>query len=78
MKSEKPGASAAREVKEAWRKNDQDIYFQLILHTSGAAGSLVEQFEDECSGHLAWKALIEKYEQRGAVASSCRSSYIEI
>ena len=69
LKSEKPGASAAREVKEAWQKKDQDIFFQLILHTSGAAGSLVEQFEDECSGHLAWKALIEKYEQRGAVAA---------
>ena len=29
----------------------------------------MEQFEDECSGQLAWKALIDKYEQKGAVAA---------
>lgn len=69
LKSEKPGESATTEVKAAWQKKDQDIFFQLILHTSGAAGSLVEQFEEECSGQLAWKALIEKYEQKGSVGA---------
>ena len=60
-------AAEDRETAAKWRKKDRKIYFQLILYTTEAAGNLVEQFEDICSGKMAWEALKNKYEHQGTV-----------
>jgi len=60
-------AAEDREAAAKWRKKDRKIYFQLILYTTEAAGNLVEQFEDVCSGKMAWEALKTKYEHQGTV-----------
>lgn len=63
--SKKPDEGANDEVIEAWMKKDQKIFYQLVLSTGGAAGDLVQQFEETCSGKEAWEALIAKYEHKG-------------
>ena len=63
--SKKPGETANHSVIEAWNKKDQKIFYQLVLHTGGAAGDLIQQFEETCSGSEAWRALIAKYEHKG-------------
>lgn len=65
MTTEEPSEFNAKAL-AAWKKTDRKVFFQLVLYTSEAAGNLVEQFEESCSGREAWEALIAKFEHKGA------------
>jgi hypothetical protein len=69
LKTDKPAESATTAVKKAWAENDEALFYELILHTSGAAGYLVEQFEDEAEGQRAWETLVDKFEGGGSLAA---------
>ena len=51
----------------AWKVADENLYYQLVLHTEGTASSLVWQFEAGTKGQEAWKALVDKYEKAGNI-----------
>jgi len=50
---------------EQWLENNEDIFYLLVIYTSGQAWTLVQQFATEASGKDAWEALVEKYEGAG-------------
>lgn len=52
---------------EKWLDNDEAVFYELIIHTSGTACKLVQQFEDGTQGKKAWETLKEKYEGSGTM-----------
>ena len=69
LKTEKPNESAASTVKKAWAENDEALFYELILHTSGTACYLIEQFEEEAEGKRAWETLVDKFEGCGSLTA---------
>jgi hypothetical protein len=48
VSTEKPAESTngrGKESKLGWADNDEALFYELILHTSGTACNLIEQFE---------------------------------
>lgn len=52
---------------EKWKDEDEALFFELIIHTSGVACKLVQQFQEGTEGNRAWKALTEKFEGSGSM-----------
>jgi len=57
--------SAGETALDKWMDNDQALYYELIIHTTGTACKLVQQFEERTQGQKAWEVLKEKYEGAG-------------
>jgi hypothetical protein len=68
LSTEKPAESKTAEEKKAWADNDEALFYELILHTSGTACNLIEQFEEGAEGKKAWEALTDKFEGTGSLA----------
>ena len=71
LESTRPVADAttSEAIVDSWMKKDKSIFYQLILHTSGDASRLVEQYRTTYGGQLAWKAMIDKYEGSGELGA---------
>ena len=52
---------------EEWLDNDEAVFYELIIHTSGDACKTVQQFEEQTQGKRAWEVLKEKYEGSGSM-----------
>jgi hypothetical protein len=50
-----------------WDTNNENIYYQLVFYTEGTPAGLVWQYEESTNGQAAWNALVNKYEQSGAI-----------
>lgn len=61
----RPAADA--EGRAAWDINNENIFYQLVLHTEGNAADLVWQFETGTDGKAAWEALLNRYEHSGSL-----------
>ena len=58
-------STTSQAIVDSWVKKDKSIFYQLILHTTGDASHLVEQYRTTYGGQLAWRAMIDKYEGKG-------------
>ena len=54
-------------AKAAWDSMSNLVYARLILYTAGTAQGVVKKYRSTRDGAAAWRALIEKYEQKGEV-----------
>lgn len=65
--SDRPEEEAARKL---WDDHKEALYSRLILCTKGTPQGLVKKFRTGKDGVGAWRALLEKYEQKGEVRVS--------
>lgn len=52
---------------EKWLEDDEALFYELIIHTTGMACKLVQQFEERTQGRKAWEVLKQKYEGTGTL-----------
>lgn len=50
-----------------WLEDDEALFYELIIHTTGKACKLVQQFEEKTQGKRAWDMLKQKYEGTGTL-----------
>lgn len=54
---------------DKWKDDDEAVFFELVIHTTGAAYQLVRQFRRGAQGKRAWELLEEKHEGIGSMAT---------
>lgn len=54
---------------DKWKDEDEAVFFELVIHTTGAACQLVRQFRHGAQGKRAWEVLEEKHEGIGSMAT---------
>ena len=67
MDSEQPEEATAKKL---WDDHSEALYSRLILCTKGTPQGLVKKFRTGKNGVGAWRALVNKYEQKGEVRVS--------
>lgn len=58
-----PDASQARQT--AWKESNAKVFGIIVGLTSGDVRSVIQPYEEELDGRGAWRAMVEKYENKG-------------
>lgn len=54
---------------DKWKDEDEAVFFELVIHTTGTACQLIRQFRHGTQGKRAWEVLEEKHEGIGSMAT---------